>query len=207
MINSYTTKQSAVRAIKKQGLQNVRHFIREHDNRFQPRFFVDFANDKIELQKRDFNVTLINFEIFADKNETFNLSSVADFFDCPVDIMELFLNEAVENGTLFLDESTPVKKWSKRGWQTVGDSRERETLVVKGKLEDELFYPEVDFDLPVPHIFNDGSVDNIRLFKIESIDDYFSIRDDNVSVMVHSKEHAEALSRAILIAAEKVWGK
>ena len=56
------------------------------------------------------------------------------------------------------------------------------------------------FDLPVPHIYADGSVRDLRVVRPEG-GDWIAIRDRDMSVVVDNAGHARRLAQALLIAA------
>ena len=57
-----------------------------------------------------------------------------------------------------------------------------------------------DFSLPVPHIYEDGSVDDIRVVSIKGTK-WLAIRDGEMSVVITNAAHARRLAQALLIAA------
>ena len=67
-----------------------------------------------------------------------------------------------------------------------------------------------DFNLPVPHVYDDGSVNTVDVYTYSDdgdINDFFVIGDGRDStILVNSPQHADALARAITIAAKKKWG-
>lgn len=82
--------------------------------------------------------------------------------------------------------------------------------VVRPAPSDSGYDPEEVNTLPVPHIHRDGSVSEfeIKTFVNTNASDlsFLSLQSGDSSVHVNSKEHAEAVARAILIAADRVWG-
>lgn len=64
---------------------------------------------------------------------------------------------------------------------------------------------EVAFEMPVPHVYDDGSVAYLSIHKYDD-HDHISIRDENQSIVIASPEHARQIARVLLIAADK-WSK
>ncbi len=60
-----------------------------------------------------------------------------------------------------------------------------------------------EFELPVPHIYEDGSVSEVFVKHYEG-KDFISVRNDNVSILIGSVAQARALARALTIAAD-LW--
>ena len=57
-----------------------------------------------------------------------------------------------------------------------------------------------EFDLPVPHIYSDGSVSEVNVRKHEKYD-WLSVSDGGESIVISSSDHARRLAQALLIAA------
>ena len=57
-----------------------------------------------------------------------------------------------------------------------------------------------DFNLPVPHIYEDGSVQDVAVRKHEK-HDWLSIQTDSCSMVIANADHARRLAQALLIAA------
>ncbi len=64
---------------------------------------------------------------------------------------------------------------------------------------------ETQFSLPVPYIYDDGTVAEISINKWEN-HDFISIRDENQSILVSSPDHARQIARALMIAADN-WNR
>lgn len=58
----------------------------------------------------------------------------------------------------------------------------------------------IGFSLPVPHIYEDGSVADVRVRKYER-HDWLSVQTENESIVIVDADHARRLAQALLIAA------
>lgn len=64
---------------------------------------------------------------------------------------------------------------------------------------------EVAFEMPVPHVYDDGSVQEVFVKKYEG-SDWISLTNKNEWIVIASPEHARQIARVLLIAADK-WSK
>ncbi len=64
---------------------------------------------------------------------------------------------------------------------------------------------EIVLDLPIPHIWDDGSVSELRLTR-RAYTDCFALHSDrnDAIIIIGSSEHARALARALTIAADRL---